>query len=154
MTLTGGDAEQTPAAAPEIDPSASTYPVARNLAYTVACVLIAEKDAIIYNNFNEFCSHKNIHRATQKLPIRPWENSIDGIVEKPIMIGFDELLMQIPLEERVNRHRCMAAWAMTAPWSGFPLKTLVDFARPLDWAKYLAIVTFQNAAVARGQNQA
>ena len=34
------------------------------------------------------------------------------------------------------------------------LPALVDFARPLDSAKYLAMETFQNAAGARGQNQA
>ena len=32
--------------------------------------------------------------------------------------------------ELVYRHRCVEAWSMAVPWSGFPLKALVDFARP------------------------
>lgn len=40
---------------------------------------------------------------------------------------------------------------MAVPWSGFPLKALVDFARPLSSAKYLRMETFQDASVAGGQ---
>ena len=42
---------------------------------------------------------------------------------------------------------------MAVPWSGFPLKALVDFARPLGSAKYLRMETFQNPEVAAGQKQ-
>ena len=155
LRMAGGDsADVASEAPPEIDPSAGRYPVPRNATYTVARALTAEKDATTYNNFYEFGSHKSIHRAAQKLPIRPWEIRIDGMVEAPLTVGFDELLAKMPLEERIYRHRCVEAWAMTVPWSGFPLKALVDFARPLGSAKYLAMETFENAAVAPGQNQA
>ena len=39
----------------------------------------------------------------------------------------------MPLEERLYRHRCVEAWSMAVPWTGFPLKALVDYrqaARP------------------------
>ena len=149
----GDDAEPEIAAPAEIDPSAVLYPVQRNPAYTVERALTPESEAVTYNNFYEFGSHKNIHRAAQKLPIRPWEVRIEGMVEKPFTIGFDDLLKKMPLEERVYRHRCVEAWAMTVPWSGFPLKALVDFARPLGLAKFLAMETFENPEVAPGQNQ-
>ena len=32
----------------------------------------------------------------------------------------------MPLEERVYRHRCVETWSMIVPWSGFPLKALVE----------------------------
>ena len=149
----GGDAEPEIAAPAEIDPSAGLYPVQRNPAYTVERALTPEAEAVTYNNFYEFGSHKNIHRAAQKLPIRPWEVRIEGMVEKPLTIAFDDLLKKMPLEERVYRHRCVEAWAMTVPWSGFPLKALVDLARPLGSAKFLAMETFENPEVAPGQNQ-
>ena len=149
----GGDEAPEVAAPVEIDPSAGLYPVARNAAYAVERALTAEAEATTYNNFYEFGSHKNIHRAAQTLPIRPWEIRIDGMVEKPFTIGFDDLLKKIPLEERVYRHRCVEAWAMTVPWSGFPLKALVDLARPLGSARFLAMETFENREVAPGQNQ-
>ena len=39
------------------------------------------------------------------------------------------------------------------PYSGFPLKALVDFARPLGDAKYLVMQTFEDDEVAEGQKQ-
>ncbi len=33
---------------------------------------------------------------------------------------------------------------MTVPWTGFPLKALVDFAKPLGGAKYVRFETFKD----------
>jgi sulfoxide reductase catalytic subunit YedY len=109
--------------------------------------------AVSYNNFFEFGSHKTIARAAQALPIRPWTVKIDGAVEKPFEIAIDDLLKKMPLEERVYRFRCVEAWAMTVPWSGFPLAALVDLAKPLSKAKYLRMETFLDLKVATGQKQ-
>lgn len=129
------------------------YPAPRNPAYQVDRPLTAEAEATTYNNFYEFGMTKNIWRAAQALPLRPWKVTIDGMVEKPIELDFDQLLARMPLEERVYRFRCVEAWAMTVPWTGFPLKALVDMARPLSSAKYLEMQTFQNPAVAPAQKQ-
>ena len=40
---------------------------------------------------------------------------------------------------------------MDVPWSGFPLKALVDMARPLSSAKYLRMVSFHKPEIASGQ---
>ena len=64
------------------------------------------------------------------------------MVEKPITIAIDDLLKAMPLEERLYRHRCVEAWSMAVPWSGFPLKALVDSPSPLGGAKYLRMETF------------
>ncbi len=135
------------------DPSAGLYPVKRNLRYRVERSITSEKSATTYNNFYEFGSHKSIHKAAQVLPIRPWTLRIDGMVEKPFEIAIDDLLKKMPLEERVYRFRCVEAWAMTVPWSGFPLKALVDLAKPLSGAKYLRMETFKNPDLAHGQRQ-
>ena len=55
---------------------------------------------------------------------------IDGEVEKPMTIAIDDLLKQVTLEERIYRHRCVEGWAMVVPWTGFPLKRLVEMAKP------------------------
>jgi sulfoxide reductase catalytic subunit YedY len=39
------------------------------------------------------------------------------------------------------------------PWSGFPMKALVDFAKPLSSAKYIVMQTFMNPKAAGGQRQ-
>ncbi len=135
------------------DPSAKLYPVDRNPKFTVDRPLTAEKLATTYTNYYEFGSSKNIHEKAQLLPIRPWTVTIAGQVEKEFEIGIDELLAKMPLEERLYRFRCVEAWSMTVPWSGFPMKALVDLARPLSSAKYVQMFTFENKKVAPGQNE-
>mgnify|MGYP000373912308 CR=1 FL=1 len=149
---TGGKNGNSAAAAPA-DPSASLYPVMRNPRYQITRPLTDEKVVTTYNNFYEFGSHKQIHRAAQALRIRPWTVTLDGLVEKKITIGVDELMRKMPLEERLYRHRCVEAWSMTVPWSGFALKALVDFAKPLGSAKYVRMETFSDAEMAPGQKQ-
>lgn len=141
------------AAAADADPSAGLYPVERNTRYVLDRELTSEKITSKYNNFYEFGSHKQIHRAAQKLKIRPWTVTIDGLVERTRTIAIDDLLKQMDLEERLYRHRCVEAWSMTIPWSGFPLKALIDFARPLGAAKYVVFETFKDADMAPGQRQ-
>ena len=74
------------------------------------------------------------------------------MVQKPMTIGIDDLLAKIPLEERLYRHRCVEAWSFAAPWTGFPLKSLVDLAQPLGSAKYLQFHHPRYPAVASGQH--
>jgi len=89
-------------------------------------------------------------KAAQSLKPRPWQIKIDGMVEKPMTIGIDDLLTKMPLEERVYRHRCVETWSMTVPWSGFPLKSLVDLARPQSAAKYVVMQTVVQQGVMPG----
>jgi methionine sulfoxide reductase catalytic subunit len=133
------------------DPSAGLYPAMRNMRYRVDRELTDEKDATTYNNFYEFGTSKTIWRAAEKLPIRPWQVRIEGMVEQPRTVGFDDILKAMTLEERVYRFRCVEAWAMTVPWSGFSLKQFVEWCKPNSGAKYVVMQTFQNPSVASGQ---
>ncbi|MED6311404.1 MAG: protein-methionine-sulfoxide reductase catalytic subunit MsrP, partial [Pseudomonadota bacterium] len=69
--------------------------------------------------------------------------TFDGLVEKQMAVDFDTLIRHMPLEERLYRFRCVEAWSMAIPWSGFPMKALVDFAKPLSGAKYVVMETAQ-----------
>lgn len=113
----------------------------RNPAYDPSRELTAERDATTYNNFYEFGTDKSIYRAAQRLPVSPWTIKVDGMVEKPGTLDLQDLLKQVQLEERIYRHRCVEAWAMTVPWTGFPLKDLVRIAAPLSSAKYVEFET-------------
>lgn len=135
------------------DPTADLYPVKRNLRYKHKRAISDEDDALTYNNFYEFGSHKSISRAAQALNTRPWTVTLDGLVEKPITIGIDELIRGMPLEERVYRFRCVEAWSMVVPWSGFPLAKLVELAKPTSGAKFVAMQTFMDPDNAPGQKQ-
>jgi len=138
----------------DADPSARLYPFKHNDTYTLGDRAITP-EAINgnYNNFYEFGQSKRIASAAQALKIRPWTLTIDGMVEKPIEIGIDDLMRQMPLEERNYRHRCVEAWSMAVNWSGFPLKALLDFAKPLGSAKYVEMKTFLDPSVAFAQKQ-
>jgi sulfoxide reductase catalytic subunit YedY len=134
------------------DPSAGLYPVATNPAFKDAGRAVTPKEInTTYNNFYEFGTSKAISSAAQALKIRPWEIRIDGEIEKEMTIGIDDLLKKVQLEERVYRHRCVEAWSMVVPWSGFALKHLVDIAKPLASAKYLRFETFNDPEMAAGQ---
>lgn len=155
--LIGAGAAALAGAAPGLaraaQPGASSglYPAARNPEYTVARSITPEKISAAYNNFYEFGSHKQISQAAQALKTRPWQVRIDGEVEKPMTIDIDALIGRMAIEERLYRHRCVEAWSMVVPWSGFPMKALVDLAKPLSAAKYVRMETFLDPAVASGQ---
>jgi sulfoxide reductase catalytic subunit YedY len=133
------------------DPTANLYPVKRNEKYTLDLPQTEEKLSTNYNNFVEFGSSKSIARAAAALKLRPWTVRIDGMVEKAHTIDIDDLIRRMPLEERVYRMRCVEAWSMVVPWSGFPMASLVAFANPLSSAKYVRMETFLDKAMAPGQ---
>jgi len=138
--------------ADEPDPSAGLYPAKRNDAFALDRPLTDEKYATNYNNFYEFGMSKDVADSAQRLPVRPWTIKLDGMVENPQTLGIDDLLKQVQLEERLYRHRCVEAWSMAVPWTGFPMKALVDIAKPLSSAKYVRMETFMNPKVAPAQN--
>jgi sulfoxide reductase catalytic subunit YedY len=133
-----------PAIMAPIAARADTAPVTRNPKYTVDRALTPEKDATTYNNYYEFSDDKDLWREAQALHQRPWSIELAGMMAKPRTIDIDDLLKQVQLEERVYRHRCVEAWAMTVPWTGFPLGALIKLAEPLDSAKYVVFQTIQD----------
>jgi methionine sulfoxide reductase catalytic subunit len=158
-SMSGGDKrlamaqEVIPALLPPNQPPGGLYPAKRNERYTLDQPLTPEDLAISYNNFYEFGSHKAIAEAAQALTLNPWPIEINGLVETPLTIDAETLIGKMPLEERLYRHRCVEAWSMRVPWTGFPLKALVDMARPLSSARYLKMVTFSRPTEASGQQQ-
>lgn len=137
----------------EADPTADLYPAPRNDSFTLGREITPDRFSLAYNNFYEFGSHKHIADAAQALRIRPWEVRIDGMVETERTVGIDELIRRMPLEERLYRFRCVEAWAMAVPWTGFPFRAFVEFARPLSGAKYVCMETFLDPRTAPGQRQ-
>jgi methionine sulfoxide reductase catalytic subunit len=135
------------------DPTADLYPAKRNEAFKLDRPITDEKINAHYNNFYEFSEGKELAAQAQALRIRPWTVKIDGLVEKPVEIGIDDLIRKMTLEERTYRHRCVEAWSMAIAWTGFPLRKLVDLARPLGSAKYVKMTTFLDKAMAPGQNK-
>ena len=80
------------------------------------------------------------------------ESKYPALVEKPMTLDVDDLIKQMPLEERIYRFRCVEAWAMVVPWIGFPMKALLDKVQPKTDAKYVRMLTFLDPEMAPRQN--
>ena len=104
-----------------------------------------------YNNYYEFGTTKHVAGSAEGLKLRPWTVAFDGLVEKPMTVGIDDLIKAMPLEERLYRHRCVEAWSMAVPWTGFPVKALIDYAKPLGSAKFIQLTSFLDPKMAPGQ---
>jgi sulfoxide reductase catalytic subunit YedY len=67
--------------------------------------------------------------------------TIGGLVEKPLTLDVRELVDEMPMEERVYRFRCVEAWSMIVPWTGFPLAKLLEKVGPKPAARFVRFVT-------------
>ena len=93
-----------------------------------------------------------MYRKTARWRTSPWQIEIGGLVEKKLVFEVADLIRAMPLEERLYRFRCVEAWAMAVPWTGFPLRELIKLAKPLSAAKHVRFVSFLNEDVAPNQN--
>ena len=134
-------AERAPLAAP------------RNAKYDPGRAITPEPEATSYNNYYEFGQSKSVYDEAQALKTADWKIELSGMIARPRTIGVDDLLKQVSLEERVYRHRCVEAWAMTVPWVGFQLSELVKLAEPTSDAKYLVFTTLADKASMPGLRQ-
>jgi methionine sulfoxide reductase catalytic subunit len=142
---------QTQPAASADKASAKKYPATRNPAFSPDWRLTEESIAATYNNFYEFTTVKDrVHKMVDRFITSPWSIEVGGLVEKPMTIDAQELIEMMPLEERVYRFRCVEAWAMIVPWTGFPLSKLLEKISPKPEAKFVRFVTFNRPDQAPG----
>ncbi len=137
---------------PEPESWKGLYPAKRNTAFTLDRDLTDETVAATYNNFYEFTTDKPAVAAlSRRFPVYPWQVEVKGLVAKPKVYDIDDLVKMVPLEERLYRHRCVEAWAMAVPWTGFPLRALIGKVEPLGSAKFVRLVSFHKPELAPGQ---
>ena len=100
------------------------------------------EDVTSYCNFYEFGTGKGDPAAyAGQMHTSPWEVEITGLVDRPGTYGFDQILSEMTLEERIYRFRCVEAWSMVVPWQGFELADLLGLAGVQEGAKYVAFET-------------
>ncbi len=110
------------------------------------------KKVASHNNFYEFGTSKSDPVANaQNFKVNPWTLTVDGLVEKPVTLGYEDLTSAFTLEERIYRLRCVEAWSMVIPWIGFSLADLIKKAAPLSSAKYVAFETLYDPKQMPGQ---
>lgn len=108
-------------------------------------------DATSYNNFYEFSTDKaEPAKRAHVLVGRPWTVRVDGLVNKPMDIGLEDLLRLSPMEERIYRLRCVEGWSMVIPWVGYSLSKLIDKVQPQGSAKFLEFTTLADPVIMPG----
>lgn len=105
-----------------------------------------------YNNFYELGLDKTDPAANaSKLKTAPWSVVIEGEVAKPGVFTLEDLLKPYAQEERIYRLRCVEAWSMVIPWTGFALKDLLARFEPTSKAKYVAFESIYDPENLPGQ---
>jgi sulfoxide reductase catalytic subunit YedY len=99
------------------------------------------EDITNYNNYYEFSTDKEaVNSLSRDFITEPWTVEVSGLVNNPKTYGIEELL-KFPQEERIYRLRCVEAWSMIIPWTGFPLASLLKEVEPMSDAKFVRFET-------------
>jgi len=110
------------------------------------------QDITNYNNYYEFTTDKEgVAPLSQGFTPKPWSVEVSGMVKKPKIYAFEDLLKNFTQEERIYRLRCVEAWSMVIPWTGFTLASLLNEVEPTSDAKYVRFETVMRPEEMKGQ---
>ena len=118
------------------------FPAEQNEQFTYGRPETIKREAAEHTNFREFSTRKDCWRYVRVFKPRPWTFTIDGLCAKPREWDIDDIAKHFAFEERAYRLRCVEAWAMCVPWTGFRLSELLRLAEPHPAARYVAFETF------------
>jgi sulfoxide reductase catalytic subunit YedY len=96
-------------------------------------------DAIThYNNYYEFSINKEgVAPAAKNFVTSPWSVEVGGMVSNPKTYAVEDLIKKFTQEERIYRLRCVEAWSMVIPWTGFRLADLLKEVQPTSAATHV-----------------
>ena len=100
------------------------------------------EDITSYNNFYEFGTGKeDPKRYAGAMTTDPWSVEIEGLVDRPGAYSFADVMDGMPMVDRTYRFRCVEAWSMVIPWTGFELRHLLDRVGVQPGARYVSLET-------------
>jgi methionine sulfoxide reductase catalytic subunit len=109
-------------------------------------------DITNYNNFYEFSTDKGaVNPLSKNFKTDPWSVEVGGLVNNPKTYAMEDLLSKFTQEERIYRLRCVEAWSMVIPWTGFTLSSLLKEVEPTSAAKYVRFETLMDTKQFPGQ---
>ena len=105
-----------------------------------------------YNNYYEFSTDKQaVAPMSTDFRSTPGAVEVGGLVHNPKTYSIEDLL-RFEQVERVYRLRCVEAWSMVIPWSGFELNKLLAEVEPMSSARYVAFTTLYDPEQFPGQS--
>jgi sulfoxide reductase catalytic subunit YedY len=144
----GLGANRALAATPELP----ALKAARNQALSISDEMNSYEDITTYNNFYEFGTDKSDPAVMARdFKPTPWSVTVDGEAEVKGTYTLEDILKPETLEERVYRLRCVEAWSMVIPWTGFSLASLLQRFKPTSKAKYVEFTTLMDPRRMPGQ---
>ncbi len=97
-----------------------------------------------YNNYFEFSGNKEaVASLSRSFSSNPWSVKVDGLVHNPRIFDIEDLL-KFTQRERIYRLRCVEAWSMVIPWTGFELGDLLHEVDPMTSARYVSFTTLMD----------
>jgi DMSO/TMAO reductase YedYZ molybdopterin-dependent catalytic subunit len=73
-----------------------------------------------------------------------WTLTVDGLVERPVTLTYDDLA-KLPAAEQVSTFHCVTGWTVrNVRWRGIRLRHILDLAGPLRSAHALRFVSSEN----------
>lgn len=82
-----------------------------------------------------------IYRSLSANAFADYRLTVSGLVERPLSIDM-ETIRAIPARTQITRHDCVEGWSCIAEWTGVPLSTFLDEARPTPAAQYVVFHCF------------
>jgi sulfoxide reductase catalytic subunit YedY len=147
ITAACGPGEATPAA------DASPAPATPGLTDELGDPATPYDAVTNYNNYYEFSTDKeSVAPLSQGFRTSPWAVEVGGLVNNPKTYDIDDLRVGFNQEERIYRLRCVEAWSMVIPWTGFPLARLLQEVEPTSDAKYVRFEALYDPEQMPGQN--
>jgi DMSO/TMAO reductase YedYZ molybdopterin-dependent catalytic subunit len=86
--------------------------------------------------------HPGITRSNPKIDLKTYTLTIDGEVEKPLKLGWNEIL-KLPRIESMSDFHCVEGWSvLNCKWEGIRFREIINLTKPKETARF---VTFECA---------
>jgi DMSO/TMAO reductase YedYZ molybdopterin-dependent catalytic subunit len=86
--------------------------------------------------------HPGITRSNPKIDLKTYTLTIDGEVEKPLKLGWNEIL-KLPRVESMSDFHCVEGWSvLKCKWEGIRFREIINLTKPKETARF---VTFECA---------
>ncbi len=105
----------------------------------------SEKDISPYFWPNGHPPESEHYRRLQRSNWADYALRVEGLVEKPVSISYDEL-RALPKHEQITQHYCIQGWSGVAKWGGARMSDVLDMVKPLPSARWVVFYSFAEGA--------
>jgi methionine sulfoxide reductase catalytic subunit len=105
----------------------------------------SEKDISPYLWPNGTLPTSDYYRHLQATNWKDYSLRIEGLVENPVSLTYDEL-RALPKHETITQHYCIQGWSGVAKWGGVLMADILDIVHPTSSARWVVFYSFADGA--------